>query len=109
VVTMGDNVYENGAPAEFQNCYAPSWGAFKDRTRPSPGNHDYNTAAAAGYFGYFGAAAHAPRGYYSYDLGGWHILALNSNCDDIGGCQAGAPEEAWLQADLAAHPAACTL
>ena len=109
VVTMGDNVYENGTPDEFKNCYDPSWGLFKDRTRPAPGNHDYNTAAAAGYYGYFGPAAHQPTGYYSYELGAWHIIALNSNCDAIGGCQAGAPQEVWLRADLAAHPAACTL
>ncbi len=109
VVTLGDNVYENGTPQEFQDCYAPGWGRFKDRTRPAPGNHDYNTVGAAGYFGYFGAAAQPSTGYYSYELGGWHIIALNSNCDDIGGCQAGAPEEVWLRADLAAHPAACTL
>jgi len=109
VFTLGDNAYENGTPDEFQNCYAPSWGRFRDRTRPAPGNHDYNTLAAAGYFAYFGTAAHPIEGYYSYELGGWHILALNSNCDDIGGCQAGSPEEAWLRADLAAHPAACTL
>jgi len=85
VFTLGDNVYENGTPDEFQNCYAPSWGRFSDRPRPAPGNHDYNTLAAAGYFGYFGAAAHPVEGYYSYERGGWHILALNSNCDEIGG------------------------
>jgi hypothetical protein len=109
VITLGDNAYENGAPDEFTNCYDPSWGRFKDRTRPSPGNHDYLTPAAAGYFGYFGSVANPLSGYYSYDLGGWHIIALNSNCDDIGGCQAGSPEEAWLRADLAAHPTACAL
>ncbi len=109
VVTLGDNAYETGSPAEFTNCYAPSWGRFKDRTRPTPGNHEYNTPGAAGYFEYFGPAAHPLRGYYSYELAGWHVIALNSNCDQIGGCQAGAPQEAWLRADLAAHPAACTL
>lgn len=109
VITLGDNAYVSGTPDEFKNCYDPTWGRFKDRTRPSPGNHDYLTPAAAGYFGYFGVVANPPRGYYSYDLGGWHIISLNSNCDDIGGCQAGSPEERWLRADLAAHPAACAL
>jgi hypothetical protein len=109
VITMGDNAYENGTLDEFTNCYNPSWGQFKNRTRPAPGNHDYNTPAAAGYFTYFGSAANPIGGYYSYDLGAWHLIAINSNCADIGGCQAGSPQEQWLRADLAAHPAACSL
>jgi hypothetical protein len=82
----------------------------KATTRPAPGNHEYNTAGATGYYAYFGAAAGDPaRGYYSYDVGTWHLVALNSNCAAIGGCGAGSAEEQWLRADLAAHPAACTL
>ena len=78
--------------------------------RSAPGNHDYGTPGAAGYFHYFGAAAGDPeKGYYSYDLGAWHIIVLNSNCAKVGGCQPGSPQEQWLRADLAAHPAACTL
>jgi len=110
VATLGDNAYRSGSAADFRQCYAPSWGQFKDRTHPAPGNHDYNAPGASGYFGYFGAAAGDPRkGYYSYDLGAWHLIVLNSNCDDIGGCYAGSPQGQWLSADLAAHPTTCTL
>jgi len=111
VATFGDNAYENGTTSEFTNCYEPTWGPYKDRTKPSPGNHDYNTSGATGYYGYFGAAAGDPsKGYYSYDLGAWHIISLNSNCYISGlGCGAGSPQEQWLRADLATHPVACTL
>jgi chitodextrinase len=110
IQTLGDNVYENGTEAEFANCYEPSWGRHKARTRPAAGNHDYNTPNASGYYGYFGAAAGNPsEGWYSYDLGSWHIVVLNTNCSPVGGCQAGSPQEQWLRADLAAHPAPCTL
>lgn len=110
VFTIGDNVYPSGTAAQFADCYDPSWGRHKARTRPSPGNHDYETSGAAGYFDYFGALAGDPaKGYYSYDLGEWHIIALNSNCSAVGGCGAGSPQEQWLRADLAAHPRACTL
>jgi hypothetical protein len=110
VFTTGDNVYETGTATEFANCYNPSWGRHKARTRPSVGNHEYGTAGATGYFGYFGSAAgEQGKGYYSYDLGAWHIVVLNSNCAQVGGCQAGSVQEQWLRADLAAHPAACTL
>lgn len=109
VFTLGDNAYPNGTPAEYA-CYDASWGRHLARTRPAPGNHEYYTPGAVGYYGYFGAAAGDPRrGYYSYDLGEWHIVALNSNCAAIGGCGAGSPQETWLRADLAAHPATCTL
>ena len=75
-----------------------------------PGNHEYLTRAANGYFSYFGAAAGDPAtGYYSFDVGAWHVVALNSNCSAVGGCASGSPQERWLRADLAAHPAACTL
>lgn len=110
VFTLGDNAYENGTARDFQQCYEPTWGRHKARTRPVPGNHEYHTTAAQPYFQYFGAAAGAPgQGYYSYDLGAWHIVALNSNCGEGGGCEAGSIQEQWLRADLAAHPAGCTL
>jgi hypothetical protein len=110
VVTLGDNAYESGTASEFTNCYKPTWGRQKARTRPAAGNHDYETAGAAGYFGYFGSAAGDPeKGYYSYNLGAWHIVALNSNCSQVGGCDAGSPQETWLRQDLKAHPTKCTL
>ncbi|MEW6474911.1 MAG: metallophosphoesterase [Actinomycetota bacterium] len=110
VYTTGDNVYNDGTASEFKNCYDPTWGRHKDRTRPVPGNHDYNTAGASGYFGYFGAAAGQPgKGWYSYDLGAWHVVVLNSNCATVGGCGAGSAQERWLRADLAASPAVCTV
>src|SRR5881396_2225568 len=106
VFALGDNAYPDGTPSDYANCYDPTWGRFKARTRPVPGNHDYNTAGAAGYFGYFGAAAGEPgKGYYSFNLGAWHIIALNSDLP----MDAGSTQEQWLRADLAAHPAACTL
>ncbi len=105
VFTLGDNVYPDGTLTEFQNCYGASWGQFLARTRPVSGNHEYNTANAAGYFGYFGAAAGSPStGYYSYDVDShWHVVVLNSECAQVGGCQAGSPQEQWLRADLAAN------
>ena len=110
IAALGDTAYDAGTAAEFARCYAPSWGRHKGRTRPAPGNHEYETPGAAAYFAYFGAAAgEAGTGYYSYDLGGWHLVALNSNCAQAGGCQAGSPQERWLRADLAAHPTACAL
>ena len=110
VFTLGDNVYEYGTAAEFQRCYAPTWGRQRDRTLPVAGNHDYVTAGAAGYFGYFGAAAGDPStGYYATDLGTWRIYVLNSNCAAIGGCNAGSAQERWLRDDLAANPRACVL
>ncbi|MEP6993056.1 MAG: metallophosphoesterase [Acidobacteriota bacterium] len=109
VFTLGDNAYGSGTPEQFANCYAPTWGRFKDRTRPAAGNHDYLTLGAAGYFAYFGAAAGDPKkGYYSYDLGAWHVIVINSNCQEIGGCQKGSTQEKWLREDLAAHPALCS-
>jgi acid phosphatase type 7 len=109
VATLGDNVYESGTAAEFARCYGPSWGRHTARTRPAPGNHDYATARASGYFGWFGAAAGDPAaGWYSYDLGSWHVVVLNSNCGAVG-CGAGGAQERWLRADLAGSSAACTL
>jgi len=113
VAAIGDTVYESGTAAEFANCYAPTWGRHKARTRPAVGNHEYLTPGAAPYWAYFGAAAGpAGRGYYSYSLPGapdWHIVVLNSNCSQVGGCQFGSAQEQWLRADLAAHPTRCTL
>lgn len=110
VLALGDNAYDSGLPTEYSTCYDPTWGAFKNRTYPVPGNHDYLTPGASGYFGYYGAAAGNPsQGYYSFDLGTWHILAINSNCTPVGGCGSSNPETQWVAADLAAHPAQCTL
>ncbi len=110
VLALGDNAYDNGLASEYATCYAPTWGAFKDRTKPVPGNHDYLTANASGYFGYYGAAAGDPAlGYYSFDLGAWHILAINSNCNPVGGCGIHTPEDTWVKADLAATKAKCVL
>ncbi len=110
IAALGDTAYEAGTPEEFSQCYEPSWGRHKSRTRPAVGNHEYLTDGASGYFDYFGAAAgERDKGYYSYDLGAWHIVVLNSNCSQVGGCQKGSAQERWLREDLAAHPAACTL
>jgi hypothetical protein len=108
VFTVGDNAFDAGTLEQFQDCYGPSWGAFLDRTRPAVGTREYVTPDASGYFAYFGAAA-GPinKGYYAYDLGKWRIYVLNSNCSKVGGCQAGSPQEAWLRADLKAHPSSC--
>lgn len=105
VATLGDNAYPDGSLEDYQRCYEPSWGRHKVRTRPSPGNHEYDTPGAAGYFSYFGEVAGDPdEGYYSYELGThWHVLVLNSECDDAGGCFAGSPQERWLRSELAAH------
>ena len=109
VFTLGDNVYNSGTATEFANCYGPTWGRHKARTKPSVGNHEYYTSDASGYYGYFGSAAGEPgKGYYSYDRGSWHVIALNSNCSKVS-CAAGSAQEQWLRADLAAHPNSCTL
>ena len=108
VFAAGDLAYETGSAAQFKNCYGPTWGWLKNRTRPAPGNHDYGTAGAAPYFAYFGQRAGTPgQGWYAYDLGTWRIYSLNSNCTAIGGCGAGSPQEQWLKADLTAHPTQC--
>lgn len=110
VAALGDLAYENGSASDFATYYEPTWGRFKARTRPAAGNHEYQTPNAAGYFGYWGAVAGLPtQGWYSYELGAWHVIVLNSNCPFVGGCHAGSPQEAWLRADLAAHPTRCTL
>jgi hypothetical protein len=110
VQTLGDLAYNSGTASQFANCYDPSWGRHKARTRPAPGNHEYGTTGASGYFGYFGAAAGEPgRGYYSYDLGAWHVVVLNSGrCAEIS-CADTSEQVRWLRADLDAHRAQCTL
>jgi hypothetical protein len=108
VFTAGDNAYDSGTAEQFANCYDPTWGRHKARTRPSVGNHEFHSGGAAPYFNYFGANAGDPsKGYYSYDLGSWHIIVLNSECTEVGGCETGSAQEKWLRADLQSHPAAC--
>jgi hypothetical protein len=121
VAALGDVQYYCGGLAAFNASYGPSWGRFKAITHPAVGNHEYITSGtsatdcdptgtAKGYFDYFGGAAGLPsQGYYSYDLGAWHIVVLNTSCSKAGGCGSGSPQETWLRSDLAAHPAACTM
>jgi acid phosphatase type 7 len=120
VLPLGDNQYYCGGYNAFLGSYDQSWGSFKSITHPSVGNHEYLTsggtdcnagnAGAHGYFTYFGSAAgQQGSGYYSYDIGTWHLIALNSNCGDAAGCNASSPQGRWLAADLAAHQNTCTL
>ena len=113
ILGLGDNAYNTGSLQEFNDCYGPTWGRHKDRVYPVPGNHEYLTGGAEGYFTYFGDRA-TPlepgcrkecKGYYSFDLGAWHIVALNSEIDN----NPGSEQDLWLRADLAAHPNVCTL
>jgi len=110
VFAAGDLAYEHGSAAEFKNCYDRTWGKFKDRTRPALGNHEYADPGAAAYFQYWGEqAGEAGKGYYSYELGVWHIVVLNTNCaaPGLGGCGKGSPQELWLYDDLKTHPNSC--
>lgn len=115
VFVVGDLAYGDGYSVDLMRCYADTWGHYKERTRPALGNHEYETkdatGNAVGYFQYFdGAAGPAGDGYYSYELGAWHIIVLNSNCSDVkGGCNVGSPQETWLRQDIAAHPSLCQL
>lgn len=112
VFAAGDLAYEKGSAAEFQNCYGATWGEFKARTKPTLGNHEYVEPTASAYFQYWGAQAGAAgKGYYSYDLGSWHIVALNTNCGAVGlgGCGKSSPQEEWLDKDLAEHPDSCVI
>src|SRR5262250_1154720 len=109
VMVVGDLAYPDGTKENFA-CYDKTWGQVRERTRPAPGNHEFHSSRATPYFEYFGEAAGDKKyGYYSYDLGAWHIVVLNSECADIGGCDARSGQVQWLKADLAAHPASCTL
>lgn len=110
VLLLGDDQYVDGAYARYVASFDLSWGRLKAITRPAPGNHEYLTAGAAGYFAYFGSAAGNPaQGWYAFDLPGWRVYALNSNCASVGGCDPGSAQESWLRADLAARPGGCTL
>lgn len=102
IFTTGDNAQDDASAADFNDCYDPSWGRFKARTRPAPGNREYSVAGAAPYYDYFGQAAGEPsKGYYSYDLNRyWHAIVLNSNCAEVGGCSAGSQQYQWLEQDL---------
>jgi len=105
-ITLGDNTYPVGKPEEFSNCYDPTWGRFKERTLPSPGNHDYAMPKAVGYYNYFGDIAGPDRrGYYSTNLGSWHIISLNSNLNS----QDMQKQLAWLQTEISHGKHACTL
>ena len=103
VLTLGDHTYPRGTAAEFRDCYGPTWGRFRERSHPTPGNREYLARGAAGYFGYFGALA--ARGHYSVELGGWRLISLDSNLDP----KAHAAQLAWLKEELVRHPARCTL
>lgn len=110
VMTAGDNAYQEGTYRQFRDCYDPTWGRFRERTRPTPGNHDWYTTGARGYFRYFGdLAGPADRGYYAFDAGPWRVYALTSDCSDVGGCRKGSAQHTWLKQDLAAHPTHCVL
>ena len=120
ILALGDNQYYCGGYQAFLQAYDLSWGLLKAITHPAVGNHEYLTsggtdctsanAGAAGYFNYFGAAAGSPgQGYYSFDIGTWHLIAINSNCSSAGGCSTTSPQGQWLIADLAAHQNFCTL
>jgi acid phosphatase type 7 len=116
VLTLGDNQYENGSLERYVASYDPSWGRLFGKTFPAPGNHEYMTAGAQGYFAYFGGRAGDPsKGYYSFDLDPWHLISLNSNCAKLpsgtgtSGCGPGSPQYEWLVSDLQATTARCVL
>jgi 3',5'-cyclic AMP phosphodiesterase CpdA len=106
IAVLGDIAYENGSDSDFANCFEPSWGKLVPRIKAALGNHEYNTPGAAPAFKLFGLP---PHGWYSYSLGAWHVIVLNSNCSEVGGCERDSPQARWLQADLAAHPTRCTV
>jgi 3',5'-cyclic AMP phosphodiesterase CpdA len=106
IALLGDTVYERGTADEYRRCYDPVFGRFLRRSRAALGNHEYGTGNADAAIEYFGLPR---RGYYSYELGRWHVVVLNSNCRYAGGCQAGSPQERWLGRDLAEHRVRCTV
>ncbi len=109
IAMLGDDVYPNGTAANYRDCLQPAWGPMLSRTRPAIGNHDYVGDSADAYFSFFGSSAgDAGQGWYSYDLGAWHVVVLNSNCGIVG-CGAGSAQLAWLADDLRAHAADCLL
>lgn len=101
VFTTGDNVYDSGTSTQFTNCYKPTWGRHKSRTKPVPGNHEYKTSGASGYFNYFSN----PPKYYAYNAGDWRVYALNSEIDT----SSTSAQVQWLKNDLAANPKKCVL
>jgi acid phosphatase type 7 len=116
VLPLGDLQYGDATLAQFNGSYHPSWGRLKTITRPAPGNHEYKTSGAVGYFDYFngpgnleGIAGHRAKGYYSYNLGAWHLVALNSECSEVGGCGPGSAQLQWLRQDLQSNARTCTL
>src|SRR5215218_8615284 len=109
VFTLGDSVYPDATRAQLRKCYDPTWGKYKKRTRPTAGNHEYDISGAKPYFNYFRWRAGRPTGYYSYERGTWHIVALNSNCEEVGGCGASFRQADWLRRNLRKHRAGCTL
>ena len=110
VFADGDLAYNNGNDTDFTKSYDPTWGRARNRTIPVIGNHEYSSLNGAGYFNYFGTAAGDPtKGYYSLDLGAWHVVVVNSNCSNVGGCGVGSPQEVWLKNDLTSHTQTCTL
>jgi hypothetical protein len=116
VLTLGDEQYDDGTLSKFQAVYDGTWGRANQLGHQGVGNHEYLTSGAKGYFDYFngvgvnnGPAGPRGKGYYSFDIGTWHVIALNSNCSQVGGCNSGSAQEKWLRADLAAHPNQCTL
>ncbi|MCW2927018.1 MAG: Alkaline phosphatase [Thermoleophilia bacterium] len=110
ILALGDLQYNEGNISDFNESFDHSWGALKDRIRPVPGNHEYRTPDAGGYFEYFGRTAGKPgAGYYSFDLGRWHLIALNSNCGELDVCGEDSDQVRWLRRDLAKHPTACAL
>lgn len=110
IATLGDNAYPHGTPEEFERCYGPSWGRYRSRTRPATGNHDYATPKARGHDEYFGERdGPSGRFYYSYGLGDWHVVVLNSDCWRIAGCGRDDPQARWMREDLRKHPKRCTL
>ncbi|HEV2724477.1 MAG TPA: metallophosphoesterase [Thermoleophilaceae bacterium] len=116
ILVPGDLQYETGKLEAFAQSFHPTWGRLRPLIRPVPGNHEYGDPGAAGYFDYFngpgvqsGPAGNRGQGFYSFDVGSWHVIALNSECEQVGGCSPNSPQARWLRADLAAHPVACTL
>jgi hypothetical protein len=116
ILLLGDNQYEKGSLADYNTFFAQTWGAYKPIIWPATGNHEYLTPDASGYFDYFngvgvqtGRAGDRSKGYYSYNLGAWHLIVINSTCEEIGLCNAGSAQEQWLRADLAANSSMCTL
>lgn len=112
VLLLGDNQYESGSLSDYNQYFEPTWGRFKSTTYPVPGNHEYGTSNASGYYSYFGSrAGDATKGYYSFDLGDWHLIALNTNDNNCGfvSCSASSAQVTWLKADLQKNTKKCTL